>query len=138
MNKKGIFSTITGFFLVVIVVFGLLGLLGFYSGLVQIDSLTREDFRSYDVAKQFKDNLFICHGQNFLRGARLDEQDMSGPCNIPSQIQGFRVVSLNESCGDSWEFGELDSADFQIIPYRVNVLQSDGVRNCVSNLLIHV
>lgn len=118
--------------------FGLLGFLGFYSGLVQIDSLTREDFRSYDVAKQFKDNLMICHGQNFLRGARLDEQNMSGPCNIPSQIQGFRVESVNESCGDSWEFGDWESPDFQVIPYRVTVLQSEGVRTCVSQLLISV
>lgn len=138
MNKKAIFSTITGFFLVIIVVFGLIGLLGFYTGLVQIDSLTREEFRGYDVAKQFKDNLFICHGQNFLRGARLDEQDMQGPCNIPSQIQGFRVVSLNSSCGDMWVFGDVNSSDYQVIPYRVNVLQSNGFTNCVSNLLIHV
>ena len=136
--KKGLFSTVTGFFLVVILVFGLIGFLGFYTGLVEIDVLTREDFRDFDTAKQFKDNLLICHGQNFLRGNLLEEQNMSGPCPVPSSIQGFEVRSVDSDCGGNWSFGAYDDMTYQVIPYRVTVLQPNDIDTCVSDLLIRV
>lgn len=143
MNKKkgfggkGIFSTITGFFLIVVIVFGLIAFLAIYTGMVGLSSAVKSDLRSYDAAKQFKDSLLICHGQTRLQASKLDDP---GSCPLSPMVKGYRVEQKEVLGCDSnnWPFGDTDDFTHQRIPYSVVVVQGDGSSTCLATLHIYI
>ena len=139
-QKKGIFSTISGFFLIIVIVFGLIFFLALYNNLVNIGGFVKSDLRSYDVAKQFKNNLLICHGQTMLFEERLDlEPGQEGYCPLSSLIKGYRVEQVEAlGCeGYTRSFGEIGGRVEQVVVYNLIVAQEDG-RTCIGKLYVHV
>ena len=139
-QKKGIFSTISGFFLIIVIVFGLIFFLALYTNLVNIGGFVKSDLRSYDVAKQFKNNLLICHGQTMLFEVRLDlEPEEEGYCPLSSLIKGYRVEQVATlGCDEkNWSFGETGGRVDQVVVYNLVVAQESG-GTCIGKLYIHV
>lgn len=140
-HKKAVFSTITGFFLIVVIVFGLIFFISIYTGLVNITGAAKSDLRSYDIAKQFKGNLLICHGQTRLLESKLIlAEGEQGYCALPPSISGYRVVQRPAFGCDpkNWSHGVVDDFGVQVITYNVVVVQDDGVDNCIARLHIHI
>jgi len=141
MTRKAIFSTITGFFMIVVIVFGLLFFLSIYTGLISFTGSAKADLRSYDVAKQFKGSLLICHGQTRLLESKLDlEEGQPGFCSIPPSIQGYRVAQRPVfGCEEEeWSHGVVDVFGSQVITYNVVVVQEEDARDCVARLHIYI
>jgi hypothetical protein len=139
-QKKGIFSTISGFFLIIVIVFGLIFFLALYTNLVNIGGFVKSDLRSYDVAKQFKGNLLICHGQTMLFEGILNlEPEDVDYCPLSSLIKGYRVeqVAALECEENNWSFGETGGRVDQVVVYNLIVVQEDG-RTCIGKLYVHV
>ena len=139
MNSKGIFSTISGFFLIVVIVFAAIGLIGFYTGLVELDAQSRQEQRVYDKAANFKDNLLICHGQSALDETMLQNQNETGPCSIPADIKGFSLDYRDSArCNGTVQYGDTEDPNLQRISYKLSVLQEDEVTSCVGTLQVYV
>lgn len=140
-SKRGIFSTISGFFLIIVIVFGLIFFLAIYTNLVNIGGFVKSDLRSYDVAKQFKGNLLICHGQTKLFEERLNlEPEEEGFCPMSSLIKGYKVeqvVSLG--CQEkTWSFGATGGRVDQVVVYNLIVVQEHLARTCIAKLYVYV
>ncbi len=136
MDKKGIFSTITGFFLIVILVFGIIIFISVYSNTVQISTAAKSELKSFDIAKQYKDSLLICHYKTYLSEDKLNEND----CVLSGLIKGYRVFQEEiYGCQEKeWAFGETDPINSEIINYKLIVLQDNGVDTCIATLQIYI
>lgn len=123
--------------MVTVIVFGLIVFLSSYTGLINITSSTSEDVRSYDSARQFKNNLLICHGHTRLFESKLHEE---GSCNIPYDIHGYEVEQIErKDCDEKiWSEGEIDLVESQVIPYQVLVVQQSDASTCIANLKIYI
>lgn len=140
-QKKGIFSTISGFFLIIVIVFGLIFFLSIYTNIVNISGFVKSDLRSYDVAKQFKGNLLICHGQTKLFEETLNlEPDDEAFCHLSSLIKGYKVEQVASlGCDEkNWSFGETGGRVDQVVVYNLLVVQEHLATTCIGKLYIYV
>ena len=139
--KKGVFSTISGFFLIVVLVFGLIIFLGIYTNIISISGFIRDDLSSFETSKQFKESLMTCHGYTFLRENLLVEdagRDSDFICPFPSDVKGY-VVSQSDFFGCSskqWGVGDFDYSAAQRIVYNVLVVDSASGKNCLGTLTV--
>ena len=145
MNKNAIFSTITGFFLVVVIVFGILIFIGIYNAMIKTGSASLTDLQKYDDAKRFKDSLLICHAHTSLKNNIL-ENDANAAleehmiCKLGLNIKGYKVEQKEfGGCEQkTWTIGNTQETSTQILVYNILVIDDETGRNCISRLLIHI
>ena len=140
-QKKGIFSTISGFFLIIVIVFGLIIFLSLYTNIVNITGFVKTDLRKYDVAKQFKSNLLVCHGQTKLFEEKLNlGPEDEGFCHLSALVKGYKVEQVASlGCVENlWSFGETRGRVDQSLVYNLIVVQNDRATTCVGKLYVYV
>jgi len=134
--KKGFFSIISTFFLVIIIVFVLLSFIAFYSLLFGIRGGAIQNTERMSNAKIFKDNLFLCHGTPYL----LEEKLNSDVCDSLSGVKGYKVIQKPFFGCEYKEFikGVVDDPNSFKYPYRASVRQNDSDMSCLADLIVYV
>lgn len=135
MNKKAFFSTITGSFLVIVIVAVVLGFFFFQSLTLQSGSASEEQRDKFTVAKNFKDNLLICHQQTFLSEKTLKGTDCD---DLIGDIKGYQVVQEAFFDCDEKDYGLRGTLGDDTIVYKLAIEQEEDGKRCAGRLLIYI
>jgi hypothetical protein len=135
MNKKAFFSTITGSFLVIVIVAVVLGFFFFQGLTLQSGTVSEEQRDKFIAAKNFKDNLLICHQQTFLSEKTLKGTECD---NLIGEVKGYKVVQeAFFDCSDK-DYGLRGSLGEDTIVYKIAIEQEEDGKRCAGRLLIYI
>lgn len=129
VNRKGLYEIIFGFFLVVVLVFGVLFMLSAAAGSSELYAKVRQTMKGANSAGIVKDELLSCHRLTYL-----DAELFSAPCRANALLQGYSVrqLPLNGCPELVWDFTSGEPA--QKVPFVVAIEQENSTRKCLAIL----
>ena len=129
--KKGLFSSLTGLVLIIIIVFSLIGLFWIKSVSLDFTSTSYTQGQEQTKVKQAKDQLLLCHSQTYLEAAKLDTD--ACPSLLPYTVHQLPYLGCEEQ---SWSHGNTQPGSLQYV-YKVAVAHTDGER-CIADLVLYM
>ena len=134
-NKKAFFSIISAFFLVIIIVFTLIGFVGLYLTLFAAKGGVSKEAQKLTNTKLFKDSLLLCHGTPYLLEEKLNSTD----CDNIAGVLGYEVLQqpLFGCTQKTFAKGIVNDTNSIRYSYRVSVLQNNTQQTCLAKLIIH-
>ena len=134
-SKKGFFTIITSFFLVVLFIFSLMALF-YFSGITkQINKKASNNIDYLVNIGLFKDQLMLCHEKTTLLEKTLED----GKCSdLIEGIKGYSVEKQNDpGCSQKrWDFGDVSESNGNHI-FWVPVQQENNSKNCLAKLIVY-
>jgi hypothetical protein len=131
--KKGIYSAITGMIVVLVVIFGLLIFFGFNKLLFETKTSAETKSKLYTQAKNFKDNLFLCHGHSYLIEDILD----SSNCDNIFGVDYIVVQDFAEKCTPkNWTKNSFIIEENLV--YTIGIRQKNSDDVCIGRLMISI
>jgi hypothetical protein len=127
--KKGIYSAITGMIVVLVVIFGLLIFFGFNKLLFESKTSAETKSKLYSEAKNFKDNLLLCHGHNYLIEDILDE-------DICDNIFGVDYMVIQELNCEEKTWRKNNNNINENLVYTIGIRQKNSNNICIGKLII--
>lgn len=132
--KKGFYSIITSFLLIIVVIFSLLALLQFSGLSIKINKETSKNVDYMTNINIFKDQLLLCHEKTALAEEKLNNNKCS---DLIEGVKGYSVEQQeSQGCARKvWNFGQVDKTFGNYI-FWVPVLQLD-FKNCLAKLIVY-
>jgi hypothetical protein len=133
--KKGVFSVITTFLVIVALVFSLIAFIGLYSLITQTNTDVNKNVDYMVNVKLFRDHLMLCHKKTALMEEKLNTTECS---SMTEGIKGYKVLQQKKTpdCEEKvWDFGDLDETSGKYV-YWVSVEQING-NECLAKLVVY-
>ena len=133
MSRKGVYDIIMTFFLVILLIFGVLIFLYLNARSAVVFGGVARTSAAPRSAAEVKDAVLSCHRLEYL-----DETLMNAPCYAKDAYGGYRVrqLALNGCTQKVWDFRR-SIGDASTIPFIVAVEQQGGKR-CLAALEVFV
>jgi len=135
-NKKGIYSVITSFFFVLVMIAVSLGVILYGNVVLAQHHKVNEELGRYLLVKSAKDRVFFCLGKTVLE-ERLITRELSNPSclNVETISYSIQRFAIHNCTARTWNFSRPDAEES--FPYLATIIGVDGKR-CLGKLVIYL
>jgi hypothetical protein len=129
LHRRGIYELLLGFFLVFVLLFGVLFFLFLDNQTSGLYAAIKGRTSGFDESENIREVLLACHGVTFLDAAKMDQ-----PCPAKEMGRGFTVIQLPVNGCPERHWSYLQGSYSEKIPFVVTILQEDGAKKCLARL----